>query len=142
MKQPMFTIYLLHFDRPMGRIKHYLGITRAASLGRRAHDHQGTNASQVTARAARAGIGFTLAKTIPAESHSDERRLKKAGHFDKWCPICRGDLDLDHSRIHYAPRPLYGPDGPQPVLASFPSKTKKEHPRKKRGRRVPGDLPP
>ena len=122
-----YIVYVLHFDRPVGPARHYIGITRRERLAQRMHDHQGTSASWLTAKAAKLGIGFTLAKTFDAESHADEQRIKRAGHFDKICPICRGDLDLWGTRLHYAPRPASPPGGDWTGMAHAPTATNQSH---------------
>lgn len=99
-----WTVYLLHFERKVRGAQHYLGITRSARLDRRMHDHCGEHGSRLTALACKSGIGFTLARTWPAESLDLEKRLKASGHFAKLCPICRGELDLNGSRRTFSPR--------------------------------------
>lgn len=109
--QTALVVYLLHFDRPMGRIQHYIGLTRRDRLGLRMFEHCGEHASAITSRATRLANPFTLAAVFPAESAADERRIKKAGHYNERCPVCRGDLDLEGKRRRFVQRPTIPPGG-------------------------------
>jgi len=79
------TIYLLHFERPFGLARHYLGWARNLDA-RLAHHAQGTGANLLKHVAA-AGIAWTLARTWEGQTRNEERRLK--GHSStRYCPIC------------------------------------------------------
>lgn len=79
------TIYLLHFDRPFGHAKHYLGWTEGP-LENRLNAHATGNGSKLMSHVTAAGIGFTCVRTWQGDRHL-ERRLKQR-HSPKLCPIC------------------------------------------------------
>ena len=79
------TIYLLHFSRPFGHAKHYLGWANDLE-GRLAHHAAGTGANLLRHVAA-AGITWQLARTWTG-SRTRERQLKKQGGASRLCPLC------------------------------------------------------
>jgi len=81
------TIYLLHFDRPFGHARHYLGWTR--DLEARLAAHGKASGSALMRAVADAGIGWRLAATWQGDRYR-ERQLKARGHTRK-CPICRAE---------------------------------------------------
>lgn len=82
-------IYLLHFDRPFGHAKHYLGW--ASNLEARLHAHATGRGARLTEVVRAAGIGWSLARTWCGDRY-EERRLK--GHSGtRYCPICKGETD-------------------------------------------------
>ena len=91
----MNTVYLIHFDRPIGDLdnprgqaRHYLGWT--TNLEARLHEHKTGNGSAIMAAVALAGVGWELARTWDGDRKL-ERRLKNRHNSPKLCPICRGD---------------------------------------------------
>lgn len=87
--------YLLHFDRPVGRCRHYLGSTFTDRLETRLRHHAEGRGSRLTQRAVAEGTGFTVANVWPIWSRRDEARRKRSGHLDRSCPLCAGRNDLD-----------------------------------------------
>jgi predicted GIY-YIG superfamily endonuclease len=93
----MATLYLLHLDRKFhGRAGHYVGYT-ARLLELRLRDHGTRRGARLLHLARQEGIGFRVALT---EEHPDanaarqrERRLKREGHLDRHCGVCRGTLE-------------------------------------------------
>ena len=91
----MSTVYLIHFDAPLGDVsnprgqaRHYLGYTEA--LAARLEAHRSGNGSAIMAAVARRGITWRLARTW--EGGRDlERRLKRWHNSPRLCPICRGE---------------------------------------------------
>lgn len=81
------TVYLLHFDRPLGHARHYLGHTDGP-LERRLAQHGGPNGAALMRHVAAAGIGWRLARTWDGDRHR-ERQLKNQGGHTRHCPICR-----------------------------------------------------
>ena len=77
-------IYLLHFDRPFGHARHYMG--SAVELERRLADHRNGNGARLMFWVAQAGIGWRLARTWKG-CRGRERQLKQHGHA-RHCPIC------------------------------------------------------
>jgi predicted GIY-YIG superfamily endonuclease len=86
------TIYLLHFDRPFGHARHYLGWTR--DLDARLAAHGKSDGSALMRAVAAAGIGWRLAATWEGDRYR-ERQLKARGHTRK-CPICRAEARGQH----------------------------------------------
>jgi predicted GIY-YIG superfamily endonuclease len=82
------TIYLLHFDRPFGHAKHYLGWARNLDA-RLAHHDAGTGAN-ILRHALKAGITWTLVRTWEQATRTEERRLKKHSST-RYCPTCQGE---------------------------------------------------
>lgn len=124
------SVYLLHFDQPLGHQQHYLGITRTDRLHRRMEEHQRGRGARLTARLSAQGLGFTLTHIIPDASPEIEKRLKQASRFKRLCPLCSPQLDngaISGEFPHY-PAPVvetretlggWGPAGPM-----FPSRMK------------------
>ena len=91
----MDTVYLIHFeqpigdlDNPRGQAQHYLGFTQ--DLDARLEAHRTGKGSAIMAAVSRASVGWTLARTW--EGGRDlERRLKNQHNSPRLCPICRGE---------------------------------------------------
>jgi len=85
-----FTIYLLHFERPVGLARHYVGITHTGRLGARLNEHERGRGSRLVAAAlSRPQAGaVVLAQTFPADSHEQEKRFKARGRYANLCPCC------------------------------------------------------
>lgn len=83
------TVYLLHFDRPFGHAKHYLGST--THLARRLGDHRtGHSSSKFMNKIHDAGIGFQLARVWKGDKQT-ERKLKNQGGASRICPVCKSE---------------------------------------------------
>ncbi len=86
------TVYLLHFDTPLGTVgrgsaSHYLGYT--SNLKHRLLEHEaGTSQARIVQVLRQRGGTFRLARTWRG-TRTYERRLKKNGHFNLLCPICK-----------------------------------------------------
>jgi len=85
---PLYQVYLLHFDQPVGRAQHYMGICKSARLHWRMLEHQRGVGARLTSDAAAQGIGFKIARTWLCDDPAKERELKNAKGFKKICPIC------------------------------------------------------
>lgn len=87
-------VYLLHYERQLGRAQHYLGASR--DMFKRIDNHRKGNGARMPAAFARAGIEFELARIwIAMEGENPfyfERRIKQRHNSRQWCPICQGDL--------------------------------------------------
>lgn len=81
-------VYLLHFDRPVGRVSHYWGQTAHGRILRRMAEHQAGRGSTLTHRAHIAGIGFSIGAIIENVAPDLERKLKRRGHACDYCAIC------------------------------------------------------
>lgn len=94
------TVYLLHFDRPLGDLenprgqgRHYLGST--CDLDARLQAHRSGNGSAIMAAVAERGISWELARTWEG-GRDVERRLKRQKNGPRLCPICNGGLRNEH----------------------------------------------
>jgi hypothetical protein len=103
------TVYLLHFDQPIGDTssrtgfaRHYTGWT--ANVPSRLVAHAAARGARLMRHVQRAGIGFTVARLWEG-SRARERQLKRQGGASRRCPICRG-----WPRGRYG----YGDGGPRP----------------------------
>lgn len=89
-------LYLLHFDRPYWTsshpCRHYLGYT-TKTVPERMEKHRAGNGSKLVAYALRGGCDFTVvmtqAFTSKTAARQEEKRLKRNGHHDRNCPLCR-----------------------------------------------------
>ncbi|NLS78952.1 MAG: endonuclease [Chloroflexi bacterium] len=87
------TVYLLHFERPIGNpnnprgmARHYLG--SAKSVKRRLAEHRDGNGARIMQVLAEQGVNWELARTWPG-GRAEERRLKARHNAPRLCPICR-----------------------------------------------------
>jgi predicted GIY-YIG superfamily endonuclease len=87
------TVYLIHFDRPIGDLsnphgqaRHYLGSTD--DLEERLKAHAGGNGSKIMAEVARQGIGWKVVRTWPG-GRGKEKELKRQKNNPRLCPVCR-----------------------------------------------------
>lgn len=94
----MGTVYLIHFERPLGDLtnprgqaQHYLGYTN--DLDARLRAHRSGNGAAIMAAVSTAGIGWRLVQTWPGD-RALERKLKGQHNAPRFCPICRGEVDL------------------------------------------------
>lgn len=87
------TIYLLHFDRPFGHARHYLGYT-GRELDARITDHREGRGSALVRAVLASGIDFHVALSfkLPLDrARSVERLLKNGGTMSRICPHCFAD---------------------------------------------------
>lgn len=104
---PVFAIYLLHFDEPVGGKQHYLGICKAQRLHERMLEHSCGNGANLTRRVAESGIPFTITATWATSEPRMERKLKRGGHMSRFCAICQGErkqMTLALPSLRYEPR--------------------------------------
>ena len=80
------TTYLLHFERPYRHARHYVGWTQ--NLAARLEAHARGRGARLVEVAAKAGIGFTLARTWPESTRDREDLIKHAGGARRYCPEC------------------------------------------------------
>ena len=86
------TIYLVHFDRPLGhptnrrgQARHYVGWT--ADLHDRIARHREGNGAAIMAAVTRAGIRWIVAAVWPG-TRDDERAFKRQKNAARKCPLC------------------------------------------------------
>lgn len=84
-------IYLLHFRRPFGHARHYLGAT--TNLGHRLKLHAAGKGAVLLRHVMEAGIRWQLARTWDVPEGTTMRqyeiKLKKQGGHGRLCPICK-----------------------------------------------------
>lgn len=93
----MSTVYLIHFDRPIGnpanprgQARHYIGCT--CELDRRLQEHRSGNGSRIMQVVASLGIGWQVARLWENMTREDERRLKNRKNAPRQlCPLCKGE---------------------------------------------------
>lgn len=81
-------IYLLHFDPPVGKSKHYLGYCADDRLAERMREHALGSGATLTAEAVKRGCSIYLARTYPGGSRSLERLMKNGPALKRSCPLC------------------------------------------------------
>ena len=79
-------VYLIHFDRPYKRAKHYIGFTD--NLDARMDCHRHGHGSKLLKAVNDAGIGYRVVRTWDGD-RSVERRLKNWKKASDLCPVCR-----------------------------------------------------
>lgn len=94
----MSTVYLLHFERPIGskrhHAQHYVGFT-TRSIEERMEEHRATrwqptgecNGAHLVGAANYNNIPFHVAQTWKG-GRSLERKLKSTRNLKRYCPIC------------------------------------------------------
>lgn len=83
-------IYLLHFDPPYKRARHYLGFSEGdfpEDVDVRVGRHIGGQGSKLTKAAVKGGCTLILACTFTG-GRDKERLLKKSHNVPRICPIC------------------------------------------------------
>jgi predicted GIY-YIG superfamily endonuclease len=84
------TVYLLHFSRPLGHARHYLGQTER-DVEERVREHRAGRGARLCRRAVEAGIELVLARVWEDAPRCYEQKLKNRGGFKRLCPICRAE---------------------------------------------------
>ena len=89
----MGTVYLIHFDRPLGNLdnprgqaQHYLGYTE--DLPARLEAHRSGNGARLMEVVAERGIGWQVVRTW-AGDRGLERKLKDRHNAPRLCPVCQ-----------------------------------------------------
>lgn len=105
-------IYLLHFDPPVGKSRHYLGSCKDDRLDQRMREHALGTGATLTREAVKRGARIYLARTLPGLDHRVEKNLKTRADFKRMCPLCCPVLaHLAHS---YEPINTGRPEQPPP----------------------------
>ena len=81
------TVYLLHFDEPIGHSQHYLGWT-SRRVQDRIQDHIDGTGAKLPALASELGVSPELVRTWDGTPHL-EKALKVRKNSRGLCPICR-----------------------------------------------------
>lgn len=84
-------VYLIHFDRPFGHAKHYIGFSSGPeSVKKRLQHHAKGSGSKIMRAVSSSGIGWRVVRVWWNEGRSFERKLKNRGGAARCCPICQG----------------------------------------------------
>lgn len=105
-----FVVYLLHFNPPLGRHRHYLGITRADTLKNRLDRHQALRGARLTRRALTHGCYVYLVRTWLSETPALETELKKIHDFRRLCPYCTPGIAIPPGFQQIVLKPVERPD--------------------------------
>jgi predicted GIY-YIG superfamily endonuclease len=81
-------VYLIHFQIPYRRARHYMGVT--SDLAQRLEDHRRGAGSALMAAVTKAGIEWEVVRTWPGDRKL-ERRMKRWKNSPRLCPVCRGE---------------------------------------------------
>ena len=88
------TVYLIHFERPIGdlgnprgRAQHYLG--SSDDLEARLEAHRSGNGARLMEVVSERGVDWELVRTWPG-GRTAERKLKRWHNSRRLCPICKG----------------------------------------------------
>ena len=87
------TVYLLHFDRPIGstnprgRAGHYIGWAALLEARITTHTLGNCNSAKIIRHLKQLGIGFTVARTWPGDRLL-EKAMKARKCAPRLCPLC------------------------------------------------------
>lgn len=85
-------VYLLCFDKKFKHAKHYIGFAEnQRTFEMRMKHHKKGSGSKLMAAIAKAGIGFTVARTWPDGDRNFERKLKNRKEGPRLCPHCQAE---------------------------------------------------
>lgn len=94
----MATVYLIHFEKPYGHARHYIGVTRG-DLASRIKRHRASSGANLTRVVVQAGIRIWLARAWHDAPRSWERTLKRMGGAPQLCPHCNPYGALNRGRL-------------------------------------------
>jgi predicted GIY-YIG superfamily endonuclease len=93
-KKQVGTIYLIHFDKPIGNLSHnlsqanhYLGWT--SDLEKRLNRHSIGQGSSIMRFVQQSGIGWKVVREWQG-TRDDERAMKNQKNAKRYCPVCLG----------------------------------------------------
>jgi len=106
-------VYLLHFERPIHHVQHYLGSTIVGRLDKRMQEHASGRGAALTREAVRRGIGWTIGATWITADRELEQRKKKIRKYSRNCFCCQNP-GVVHDLFTVVPRPVpVERDGPR-----------------------------
>lgn len=100
----MGTVYLIHFDRPLGHARHYVGWTE--DLVERIRQHDRGNGARLMAAVTEAGIRWNVVRTWDDVDRHFERRLKRQKNTHRFCPICHEETG-NNGPLPFRKRPTH-----------------------------------
>jgi len=86
-------VYLIHFDVPYHHARHYVGWSGDIE-SRLALHRKGSSKARLMEVVHDAGIGWHVAWVWPGEDRTFERMIKDRKHTARFCPICRGRMQM------------------------------------------------
>ena len=86
-------MYVIHFDRPLLRVSHYVGWAKdAAAYERRMQRHRDGKGAKLLAELGRRGIGWRVVVIYPEGDRAMERMIKRHKSIPKaYCPLCMAE---------------------------------------------------
>lgn len=111
-----YFLYTLHFERKLGAVQHYTGITSKDKLLTRMRSHARGSGSSLTRAAVKENIGLWLVSLHDADGFDDERILKKKGRAFRRCCICSPNIQRAEGLPHLLDPQLIEAPKPRPVL--------------------------
>lgn len=82
------TVYLIHFERPLQRVQHYLGYTSQPNVDERLAAHRAGRGARLTQVLNEKGIRFFVVRVWFKVGRNFERQLKNRKEAPKLCPCC------------------------------------------------------
>ena len=97
MKQlSIYVVYLIHFEQPVQRKRHYIGSTTVKGFDSRMRAHSEGYGANLTRAAFKKGVPFHLVATWWAPSREFEKDLKLRSHANGLCPLCQHERHNPH----------------------------------------------
>jgi len=88
-------VYILHFDKPFGHARHYVGYCKDNRFEERLQEHASGRGSLFLKKVIEAGITWELVATFPNATENFERRIKEVWkNTSRLCSICNENLHL------------------------------------------------
>lgn len=84
-------VYMLHFEKPVGRARHYVGSAEPHAFRARLRRHKAGTGAALTSEAVKRGIGMRVAHIWTADSRAREQEIKAAGKFSRHCVYCQAE---------------------------------------------------
>ncbi len=114
-------VYLLHFSRPISpdhTCQHYIGWAESWPDRVATHRIGGDDAARLCQVAKERGIDFVVARIWPDGDRQLERRLKNRHGAARFCPVCRGEMEiLPDVDFYFAQEPAQKSTSVQTVCA-------------------------
>ena len=88
------TIYLIHFEKPIGNLSHPLSSAQhymgwCSDLDKRLDRHRSGQGSSIMRYVEQSGVGWNVVRTWQG-TRDDERALKNQKNAKRFCPVCQG----------------------------------------------------
>lgn len=87
-------IYLIHFEKPFKRAKHYMGWTD--NIPKRLARHKAGHGSRLLRAVNMAGIDYHIVRIWEGDRNF-ERKLKKRKESPNLCPVCNKNFETNSS---------------------------------------------